>query len=139
MSGQQEPMVGCHDLLLSLDALIFKLKDVAAVFTDQVVVVLTLDDGLIARLPIPEVSLVRNPSVCEELHGPVDGRVSDALHVPLDSHRKVFYGDMALRVEECTQDGTPLPGVFKIIALQMLLKELCEMSNISHHSPPRRT
>jgi hypothetical protein len=102
-------------------------------------VVLTLNDRLIARLPIPKVSLVRNPSVREELHGPVDGRMSNALHVPLYSHRQVFHGNMALRVEKCAQDGTPLPGVFKIVALQMLFKELCEMSNIRHHSPPLRT
>jgi hypothetical protein len=110
-------MVGCHDLLLSLDALIFKLKDVATVFTDQVIVVLTLDHGLIACLPIPKVSLVRNPSVCEELHGPVDGRMADALHVPLNGHGQVFYSDVALRVEERTQDGPSLPGVLEIVAL----------------------
>ena len=116
VSGQQESMVGCHDLLLSLDALIFELEDVATVFTDQVIVVLTLDDGLIACLPIPKVSLVRNPSVREELHGSVDGRVANALHVPLDGHGQVFHSDMALRVEERTQDGPPLPGVLEIVA-----------------------
>src|SRR5205807_9447692 len=82
VTGHEEPVLAGDEVLQFLDALVLELDDGVAARADEVIVVVTADGRLVARLAVLEVPRAREPRVGEDLHGAVDGGRADVL-VPL--------------------------------------------------------
>src|SRR5438552_2216288 len=83
-----------------LELLARELDDLPAALADDVVVLLLIVlHRLVARLPIVEVALGREPALLQQLEGAVHGRVSDTrIHAP-HGCVELFHGQMPLGAE----------------------------------------
>src|SRR4051812_17604549 len=99
-----------HAILQLLDALVLELDDVAARGADQVIVVVPVERGLVARLPALEVARAGEAGVGEDLHGAVDGGGADAGVPRRHLLEQLVDREMAVLREEGVDDQVALLG-----------------------------
>src|SRR4051812_4101199 len=95
-------------ILELLDALVLELDDVAAGGADQVIVVVPIEGGLVARLAAFEVPGGGEARVREDLHGPVDGGGADAGVALLGLVDQLVDREVTALGEEGVDDQVPL-------------------------------
>src|SRR5262245_4326883 len=111
-------------LLQLLELLAVELDDLAAALADDVVVVLLLRlGGLVARLAVVEMPLVRQATLLQQLERPVDGGVADARVHLLDGGVQLLDREVLSGPEEHLRDVVALRGRFEAPLAQRLLEE----------------
>jgi len=140
MGHDGEAMGRRHRRLPVFDDGIVELEDVAAVATDEVVVVIVaLGHRLVAGLPVVEVALVGDARFDEELHRPVDGGVANPGHVALHPLQQLLDGDMIGGAGEDAQDHVALPRRLQALLLDVALQALLQDGEIRHFPAPKTT
>src|SRR5438128_8827536 len=109
--------------LQPLELLARELDDLPAALADDVIVLLLIVlHRLVARLPIVEVALGREPALLQQLEGAVHGRVSDTrIHAP-HGCVELFHREMPLGAEEDARDVVALRRRFEAALAQRLLE-----------------
>src|SRR5262249_37517621 len=111
-------------LLELLELLAVELDDLPAALADDVVVMLLGGlGGLVAGLPVVEVTLVRQPAFLEQLEGPVDRRIADARVHLLHGRVQLLDREVLARAEEGARDVVALRSRLEAPLAQRLLEE----------------
>lgn len=88
-----------------------ELDHASAIDADEVVVLFVGDEfGVVSRLPVSEAPGVGESVFDEELHGAIDGCVSDPGDVFSYLDEELVYGDVSIEGEEGLDDDISLPG-----------------------------
>ena len=110
--SDQVEVVALRDVLLStLDHRALELDDLSATHAHQMVVVLLLD--LVAGRAVVEVAFAGETGITEDLHGPIDGRVSDVGIELANLPEQFLAGDVTSGFEEHLQNRLALPGALE--------------------------
>ena len=112
-----------NERLTGLDLQLLELKDYLTIQADQVIVVLVVDRQLVAGLPIPEVALVGDPRLYEQLERAIHGRRPRGWSCRLNCPQKLLYGDVP-RADEHLEYLHPLPGVLHPLAVDVGVEPL---------------
>ena len=116
--SQDFKSIGGRDLVLRLlDHLALKFRDLPAFDADQMIVVFVLD--FIARDAVVEMALGGEPRLHQELHGAVDGRVSNIRVLGADRLIEVLTRHVALRLEECLKNQLALLRLLEMILFEV--------------------
>ena len=99
MAGHRNPQLSGHILLHSLDCVIFEFHDLAALFTDEMVMMVLAGD-LVACLIFIEMTLCQQLAFLKEFESPVDCCVADVGIYFLDFGVKFLGADMAAELEK---------------------------------------
>ena len=108
-----------------LDDCVVELDDLAAVDTDEVVVLVVFaGERVVACLAVAEVSWLSEGVLDEELEGPIDGRVADVRSALADFFEELFDRDVLVESEEGLDDDVALSGGLESFLLDALVKAL---------------
>jgi hypothetical protein len=117
--SQQAKSVLLRDRVLRVfDHLALELDDLAAARADQVIVVVVFD--LVARDPIPEVALLREAGLAEQLHRAIDGREADVGILFSERLEQVLARHVPVRREKDVENLIALLRVLEALGLEIL-------------------
>ncbi len=98
------------DRLTGLDLLFFELEDQLTIQANQMIMVLVGHREFVARVPVAEVSLMRNTCLNEELEGAIHRRRPRGRRSLLNRAQKLLHRDV-VRTDKHLQDLHPLARV----------------------------
>src|SRR6516164_1061030 len=113
VGNDPETVPAGYHLLKRLDPIVFEFDDRAALSANEMVMMMAPDGGLVARLPIAEVSRLRQAALAEQLHGPLH-RGERHLGILLANLRHhILDGKVAPRGKEGVDDQAALASMFE--------------------------
>jgi hypothetical protein len=115
---QLEPVLRRHLLLKSFDIGTFKLDDLGALVTDQMVMMLFLRDIVIDRFMIAEMALLRDTDLTQQVQCAVDGGQPDLRILPVYKLVQIF-GRNVIRLKKGLEYHLPL-----LCELQLLFRKV---------------
>ena len=111
MAINRELVFPGHHLLESLNGGVFEFNDLSTLCTNEMIVVIFIGDIIVQGPGITEMPLLRQPTVAEQIEGPIDrGQTHPDIALP-DLQVQVLRCNMILAKKDL-QNELPLPGQF---------------------------
>lgn len=126
MTPQTKAMTCGHFRLPLLDHRVFKLKNIIAIQTNQMIMVLIRDNRFIAGLPVPKITFMGNSSIYQQFHGPVDSRMAHPGHPLLQQSKQLIYRKMTTSIQENIKNFLALTSLFETLSANESLKPLMD-------------
>jgi hypothetical protein len=127
-----EAMVRGNLSLELFDAPILEFDDSAAVEADQVIMVLILIAGFIARLAVTEMTLLGNAALGKQFQGTMHGGITDPRVFLAQTEIEVLGGEVGSGPQELFENQFPLLGGFQTPAQEVVF-ELVFCLGFEHH------
>jgi len=137
MAQDHEVVLTRNPVLGRLDGATLELDDLPAPRTHEVVVVLVFD--LVPGDSVVEVMLLGQARIAQELHGPVDRRVSDVRVLGTHGLIELVTRDVPLRIEEDLEDQISLLRALEVVLFEILGERLVlDLVRHGGNVPPAR-
>jgi len=139
VGNNAKPVLPRHLRLKCFYLLILELEDVATRSADQVVVMFLTHFGrFIPRLAIPELPLLGDPRIHEQLHRSIHRRVAKAWDRLLYKNENLVEREMDTAREERLDNGVALPSALQPLPAHVRGQPLSKELYIRHPRTSRR-
>lgn len=131
MVSNRKAMSSGDFVLQFLNARVVKLQYGATIGTDEVVMMLFINTGLVAGLPISEVMAFGQTALGQQFERPMYSRIANLGMIFTQFEIEVFGGGMGSETEKLVKNDLPLSGTFKPLLGQVVVKNFFDFLHTS--------